>query len=141
MRRVTFLSLLFFFTISTNVHALSWAYAFVAWEGKMYEVKQDEWIADSEIGQAIGKVNTKPNDMTGNYYGSASNYYPKGTKYYEIKGISTSNAIAIKEGNQWVKAVYVHEAPFHIMNIFTNIFFISGLIVVALIVVLRRSVR
>lgn len=134
MKRATLLAFIFFFIISTNVRALDWAYAFVVWEGKVYEVKQEEWIADSEIGQVIGKVNTKPNDMTGNYYGNASNHYAKGTKYYEIKGISTSTAIAVKEGNQWVKAAYVNEAPFHIMNIFTNIFFIFGLIVVALIV-------
>ncbi len=111
--------------MSSSVHALSWAYPFVVWEGKVYEVKREEMIADSKIGKSIGEVRTKPKEMTGNYYGDASNYYPKGTKYYEIKGISNTSAIAVEKDKQWVKAVYVHKAPFHIMNIFSsNLFFI-----------------
>ena len=114
---------------------MSWAYVFVVWEGNVYEVKQDESIADSEIGEVIGKVKTIPNDRTGSYFGNASNYYSKGTKYYKMNGISTADAIAIKEGNQWVKAVYVHEAPFHILNLFSNIFIIMAMIIMALTIV------
>lgn len=135
MKRITLLSLLFIFMISSSVQALSWAYPFVVWNGKVYEVKQEELIKDNEIGKIVGEVKTKPNDMTGNYYGDASNYYPKGTKYYEIKGTSTSTAIAVKEDNHWVKAVYVHKAPFHIMNVISNFYFISAIVIVALIIV------
>lgn len=134
MKRIMFLSLLLVFMISSSVQALSWAYPFVVWKGKVYEVKETEIIADSEIGKVIGKVKTKPNDMTGSYYGNASNFYPKGTKYYEIKGTSTSTAIAVKEDDQWVKAVYVHEAPFHIMNVILNFFFISAIVLFGLII-------
>lgn len=102
---------------------------------RVYEVKQEEIIKDSEIGKVIGEVKTKPNDMTGNYYGDASNYYPKGTKYYEIKGTSTSTTIAVKEDNHWVKAVYVHKALFHIMNVISNFYFISAIVIIALIIV------
>lgn len=135
MRRTTLLTLLFVFIISSSAQALSWAYPFVVWKSKVYEVKQEEIIAESEIGKMIGKVKTKPNDMTGSYYGNASNHYPKGTKYYEIKGTSTSTEIAVKEDNQWVKAVYIHKASFHILNIFTNKFFLFAIIMLVLIVI------
>ncbi|MBU8878819.1 hypothetical protein BGM26_07425 [Bacillus sp. FJAT-29790] len=135
MKRITLLPLLLIFTISSTVQALSWAYPFVVWKGKLYEVKQEIIIKDSEIGKIVGEVKTKPNDMTGNYYGDASNYYPKGTKYYEIKGTSTSTSIAIKEDKQWVNADYVHKAPFHIMNVISNFYFISAVIIIALIIV------
>lgn len=115
MKRISLLLLLFIFMISSSVQALSWAYPFVVWKGKVYEVKHEEFIEDSEITKVIGEVKTKPNDMTGKYYGDASNYYPKGTKYYAIKRTSTSIAIAVKENNRWVKAGFVHKAPFHIM--------------------------
>lgn len=81
MKRITLLCLLFIFMISSPFQALSWAYPFVVWEGKVYEVKQEEMITDRVIGKTIGEVETKPDDMTGDYYGDASNYYPKGTKY------------------------------------------------------------
>ena len=135
MKKITLLSLLLAFMISSSVQALSWAIIFVVWEGKVYEVKQEEIIENTEIGKIIGEVKTKPDDMTGDYYGDASNFYPIGTKYYEIKGISTSDAIAINENNQWVKAVYVHKAPFHIMNILTNPFFIFSIVIIALILI------
>jgi hypothetical protein len=135
VRRITVLSLLLIFMISSSVQALSWAYPFVVWKGKVYEVKQEETIEDSEIGKIIGKVKTTPNDMTGSYYGNASNFYPKGTKYYEIKGESTSNAIAVKDDTKWVKAVYVHEAPFHIMNVLSNFLFLFVSAIIALIII------
>ncbi|KOS68803.1 hypothetical protein AEA09_09795 [Lysinibacillus contaminans] len=135
MKRKILLSLPFLLIISFSVQALDWAYSFVVWEGKVYEVKQEEIFTDSEIDKIIGEVKTKPNDMTGDYYGDASNSYPKGTKYYEIKGTPTSTAIAVQEGNQWVKAVYVRNAPFHIMNVFSNIFFKSAVLIIGLIVI------
>ena len=47
------------------------------------------------------------------YSGDASNLYPNGTPYYEIKGTPTFTAIAVKVDNQWVKAEYVRKAPQH----------------------------
>lgn len=135
MRRITLLFLLLVFIISSSVQALSWSYPFVVWKENVYEAKQEEFIADSKIGKIIGKVKTKPNDMTGSYYGDASNYYPRGTKYYEIKGISTSTEIAVKEDGKWIKAVYVHKAPFHLMNIFSDISLILAIVITTLIVI------
>lgn len=121
--------------IGPSVQALTWAYPFVVWEGKVYEVKEDQLIDENEIGDKIGKVETKPDDTSGNYYGNASNHYPIGTNYYKIKGISTSDAIAIKDDNKWVKATYVHRAPFHIMNVLTNGYFIAAIVVMVVIVI------
>lgn len=128
MKKIFLLSILFIIVISFSVQALSWAYPFVVWEGKVYEVKQEETITENQIGEVVGEVKRMANDMNGDFYGNASNYYPKGTKYYEIKGTSTSTAIAVKEAGQWVKAFYVHKAPFHIMNIFSSTFFISTVV-------------
>lgn len=135
MKRISLLSLLFIFMISSSVQALSWAYPFVVWKGKVYEVKQEEFIEDNEIAKVIGEVKTKPNNMNGRYYGDASNYYPKGTKYYAIKRTSTSVAIAVKENNRWVKAVFAHKAPFHIMNVISNIYFTSIVVIIALMII------
>lgn len=81
--------------------ATSWAYYFVVWDGYIYVVT-DEYV--TEIDKKIGKV-TKYSDME-RYSGNFSNVYKKGTKYYSIKGVSTDEAIAIKEGNgKYKKAV------------------------------------
>ncbi len=134
MKRIMLLTGFLLWFISWPVHALSWAYPFVVWDGKVYEVKREETIPDTEIGQMIGEVKTKPDDMTGRFFGNASNNYPKGTAYYEIKAIPVSSAIAVQEGKQRVKAVYVHEAPFHIMNVLTSLYFAAGMVITAAII-------
>lgn len=128
MKRITRLSFIFLLIISPSVQALSWAYPFVVWKGNVYEVKQEDFIKELDIGEIIGQVKTKPDEMTGRYYGNASNYYETGTEYYEIKGVSTDNALALKDGNQWVRAVYVHKAPFHPMNILTHPFLLFAVV-------------
>lgn len=116
--------LIFFFLLmftTTSVQALSWAYSFVVWDGNVYEVTKEK-VSEGDIGRHIGEVKTRPNDMTGSYYGNASNAYPKGTNYFEIKGESTATSIAVEiENNEWVKAIYVHPAPFHWMDLFTKV--------------------
>ena len=110
MKRVICFFLVLLFFAQSSVQALDWAYAFVVWKGNVYEVT-DEQVMDTKIGKRIGEVKTKPNDMTGKYYGDASNSYPKGTPYFELKGVSTNEAIAVGvEEDHWVKAVYRHEA-------------------------------
>ncbi|WP_416151437.1 hypothetical protein ACM26V_10860 [Salipaludibacillus sp. HK11] len=133
--------MLFIFTVTTSVQALSWAYSFVVWNGNVYEVKEEK-VLESDIGKEIGEVKTKPNDMTGDYYGNASNAYPKGTKYFEINNISTENAISVEVGdNEWQKAVYVHQAPFHWMDIFTKILPIFILIGIVIFILVRFKKR
>jgi hypothetical protein len=82
MKRLTLVLFLVFFTASSTVYALSWAYPFVVWKDNVYEVTE-EALGNEDIGNQIGQVKTKPNDMTGDFYGNASNTYPIGTKYYE----------------------------------------------------------
>ncbi|MDQ0268257.1 hypothetical protein [Cytobacillus purgationiresistens] len=54
------------------------------WKGDVYEVKLKEFVPEDMIDGIIGEVETKPNEMTGNYYGNASNHFPKGTEYFFI---------------------------------------------------------
>lgn len=117
--------------LSSNVQALSWAYPFVVWDGSVYEVKQNEPLDDQNIGKEIGAVETKPDNMTGDHYGNASNFYEIGTPYAEIQGVSPTAAIAVKDMDVWVRAVYVHKAPFHPMNLVTNPLFWGSLVFLA----------
>ncbi|MBP3951794.1 hypothetical protein [Bacillus suaedae] len=134
MKRTLLFFILFILTFTSSVQALSWAYPFVVWNGNVYEVKEEKVLAN-QIGEEIGEVKTKPNDMTGNFYGNASNAYPKGTKYFHINNISSKNAIAVEVGdNEWQKAVYLYKAPFHWMDIFTKILPILVLIAIIIIV-------
>ncbi|MDF2536717.1 MAG: hypothetical protein K0R18_2879 [Bacillales bacterium] len=152
MKRISFLSIILVLFISSSVQAHQWATMFVVWKGKVYnadhivnengiEVKQELILDEGEIGKVIGEVKTKANNNTGEYHGDASNYYRIGTKYYKIIGTPTSSAIAIKEGDKWVKAVYAFEAqknfsrPLTIRELFKNFYFNSAVVIIALIIV------
>lgn len=136
-----FIVLIFIVIVTSSVQALSWAYSFVVWNGNVYVVKEEK-VLESKIGEIIGEVKTKPNDMTGNYYGNASNVYPKGTKYFEINSIPTETAIAVEvEENKWQKADYTREAPFHWMNLFTKILPFLIIIPIIIVIVLRFRKR
>lgn len=78
-----------------------WAFGFVVWDGYIYQLS-DDYI--DEVSEEIGEV-TKYSDMEGTYSGNFSNEYQKGTKYYAITGISTEEAIAIKEDGKYRKAI------------------------------------
>ncbi|MBT2682695.1 hypothetical protein [Bacillus sp. ISL-37] len=96
--------------------ATSWAYSFVVWDGYIYVIS-DEYVTevDSEIGQV-----TKYSDME-QYSGNFSNAYKKGTKYYSIEGISTDEAIAIKESEgQYIKAY--REGEYELRSVFDRFF-------------------
>ncbi|MGD6855838.1 hypothetical protein ACQCVO_12245 [Bacillus infantis] len=78
----------------------------------------DENVPESQIGENIGEVETRPHDMTGDYYGNASNEYQIGTKYFEIKDLPTDEGIAVEIADSaWQKAVFAHEAPSHWMDV------------------------
>jgi len=129
------LFLLFFSFTNSNVNALEWAYWFVVYDGKVYEVKEEKSVSTNEVGEVIGKVKTQADSNTGDYYGDASNYYEIGTRYFEIIGVPTKEVIAVEtSSNEYVKAIYKHEKP-NIFNVTTWIvlgllFFIFLLIVV-----------
>jgi hypothetical protein len=82
-----------------------WAYAFVVYDGNIYVVSETH-IEPNKIGKKIGKV-TKYSDQEGTYSGNFSNQFPRGTEYYEIEGVKTNEAIAIKESKEsFIKAKY-----------------------------------
>ncbi|WP_077619555.1 hypothetical protein [Bacillus sinesaloumensis] len=146
MKKIVCLTMVCLLLSSATVSALSWAYAFVVHDGKVYEVKEDMTINQTELGKMIGKVKTKADEYTGDYYGNASNYYDIGTRYYEITGISTDEAIAVEvEKDHYAKAVYAHDSPFHLMDVLTNFYFlgIAGIAVIVLVgvTVLRSKQR
>lgn len=88
-------------------YATSWAYLFVVWEGNIYVVSEGEYV--TEVEQVIGEV-TNYSDME-QLGGNFSNAYPKGTKYYSIKGINSEDSIAIEvEGGNYLKAF--REGPY-----------------------------
>jgi len=74
-----------------------WAYNFVVWEDNIYVIS-DEYTEN--IGNVIGEV-TKYSDHEAVYNENFSNYYKKGTKYYEIKDVNTTEAIAIQEEDSY----------------------------------------
>lgn len=136
------LALLFCFTLFVNLASASWAYPFIVNKGNVYVIT-DEQIDPSQIGKNIGKV-TKYSDREGTYSGNFSNRYPKGTQYYEIKGIEPLEAIAIKEsGDVYVKAVFERGGypsdSFNWMNAVPFIFAAIGLIAIYLLYVYRRK--
>ncbi|USK55690.1 hypothetical protein LIS82_03925 [Cytobacillus solani] len=139
LRKLILFLLCFIFTSQLSVQALSWAYPFVVWKGNVYEVTDEEV---SDIGDVIGKVKRGTDEMTGEYFGDASNMYPKGTKYYEIKGISPKIAIAVEvEESKWYKADYVHEAPKHwLENVIIVLTFVM-LIVAVFTIMIRMNNR
>ncbi|MCD5323453.1 MULTISPECIES: hypothetical protein [Pontibacillus] len=91
--------------VPTKAMATSWAYPFVVWDNNLYVVT-DEVVTD--VGDRIGQV-TRYSDME-QYGGNFSNVYKKGTNYYAIEGVSTDQAIAVKDQNgTYVKANWEKE--------------------------------
>lgn len=122
MKKKMILCLLFTFLASNQVFALDWAYPFVVYKGGVYEVTTESLLKE-EIGQEIGEVKRMADEYSGNYFGDASNHYDQGTKYYEIAGVAPDTAIAVHEDKgEWIKAVYLHEAPFHWTDLLPYIF-------------------
>lgn len=120
MKKIISLCLLLVCIGGGRAEALSWAYPFVSWNGHVYKVTEEQ-VKETDLGEVIGEVERTADDQTGDYYGDASNFYKKGTKYYELKGIESHLVIAVeaKEG-EWVKAVYIHKTPFHWTDLFTT---------------------
>lgn len=114
MRRVTWLVVMLL-SITVSVHALTWAYVFVVYDGRVYEVL-DETIEEAELGDVVGEVKTMADDMDGSYYGDASNHYPIGTKYRQVNGESMEDVIAVEDGSEWKRAEYIRDARFSLRD-------------------------
>ncbi|UTT43725.1 hypothetical protein [Exiguobacterium aurantiacum] len=110
MRRVIGLVLLLL-SVSLSAQALSWAYAFVVLDGRVYEV-MDVAVLDDDLGEVVGEVKTMADDMDGSYYGDASNMYPIGTTYRKVNGEAIEDVLAVEDESGWKRAEYRHDAPF-----------------------------
>ncbi|WP_276357327.1 hypothetical protein [Cohnella caldifontis] len=86
-----------------GIAAASWAFAFVAYDGKLYEASNEQ-VAPDRIGPKIGQVTMYSTEETAVFSGNYSNRYPKGTKYFKIKGVDIGEAIAVQES----EGIYVN---------------------------------
>ncbi len=85
-----------------------WAYPFVVYSGKAYVVTDSD-VGPERIGRSIGRVE-RYSDKEGTYSGNFSNAFPKGTRYYEIAGMSENEGIAVRtEDGRYVLAEYEGE--------------------------------
>lgn len=117
-------TLLLFLMLAAPV--VSAAYEFVVHDGRVYEVKSSERIASDEIGVAIGEVTEETSEMTS----GASNAFPVGTFFYEIRGVDRSEAIAVETSpGEYVQATYT-ESSENGLTIWTILLGIVGILVV-----------
>ncbi|WP_251128826.1 hypothetical protein ACNOIU_03950 [Exiguobacterium mexicanum] len=103
--------MLLLLSVSLSAQALSWAYAFVVLDGRVYEV-MDVAVLEGDLGEVVGEVKTMADDMDGSYYGDASNMYPIGTTYREVNGEAMEDVLAVEDESGWKRAEYRHDAPF-----------------------------
>lgn len=81
--------------------ATDWAYRFVVWNDTIY-IMSEEYV--TEVGEEIGQV-TSYSDLKPKG-GNFSNAYPKGTKYYAIKGVDRGKAIDVQQKDHTYKKAY-----------------------------------
>lgn len=122
MKKILLCCCMVFPLLSFTAHALDWGIAFVVYKGDMYEVHDQVVLETKDIGKRLGQVTTKPNEVTGKFHSNASNVYPIGTPYHEIKGVDKKEAIAILHNYKWKKATYSGSAPSHFLNFFLHPF-------------------
>lgn len=88
--------------ITTTTEATSYPSDRVLWNDNIYDTLK-EIIPMDRIGQQIGEVKRNVNPMPKK--NGDSNTIPVGTKLFEIKGISTKEAIAVQRGGEYNKAL------------------------------------
>ncbi|KGP91863.1 hypothetical protein N780_16050 [Pontibacillus chungwhensis BH030062] len=124
-------------TMPTQALATSWAYPFVVWDNSLYIVTEEEV---KDVGEKIGKV-TRYSDME-QYGGNFSNVYEKGTHYYAIEGVSTGQAIAVREASgTYVKAEWEKEYTYGFSSPVGWLSVVAALIVIGMLLLffIRRS--
>ena len=70
-KKTTLILFVFSFIYLSSAQVLSWNKYFVVWDGKVYEMMEDEVINPREIGKYIGRVESEADDNTGHYKGTA----------------------------------------------------------------------
>lgn len=79
----------------------SWISHFVKYEGNLYNETNEEI---DKVGNKLGEVEFYLEKET-DAQNFSSNFYSKGTEIYEIDGVNTSDAIAVKVDNKYIKLV------------------------------------
>lgn len=90
------------FGITSTTKATTYPSDRVLWNDNIYDTLK-EIITVDQIGQQIGEVKRNVNPMPKR--NGDSNTIPVGTKLFEIKGISTKEAIAVQRGGEYNKAL------------------------------------
>ena len=120
-----------------SIHA-DWAHKFVVNDGKSYTTS-DNPIETDQIGSKIGKV-TLYSDEEGTYWGNFSNYYPKGTEYYNIKGVDINDAIAIKVNDgSFIKADYKSQYAGALLNWKKVVWYIIGAFLLFIVIMFVKN--
>jgi hypothetical protein len=118
-----------------NTAYAKWAYEFVVFNKNIYVIT-DKKVNCGLIGSVLGQV-TSYSDREGTYSGNFSNTFPKGTKYYIIKGSDSNKVIAIKEKDgTFIEANYGGKYAGSRYNIQNLLLCFSGLIILLMIVVI-----
>ncbi|MFC4403220.1 hypothetical protein [Gracilibacillus xinjiangensis] len=118
MMREIIVIIILLFVHPLIIQGVEEVFPFVVLDGKVYRVLEEQ-VEGNEIGREIGEVTTLP-DAGGQYYGNASNKYPVGTKYYQVKQTDIFDAISVFDGEQYLKAVFTKNVPFHWKNLFIH---------------------
>ncbi|MCR8658790.1 hypothetical protein [Paenibacillus endoradicis] len=127
------------FFVIESIHA-DWAHKFVVNDGKSFIIS-DNPIETDQIGSKIGKV-TSFSDEEGTYWGNFSNYYPKGTEYYSIKGVDIDEAIAIKVNDEsFVKANYNGEYEGALFDWRKLVWYIVGAFLLYIVIIFVKNNR
>ncbi len=80
----------------------SWAYAFVVWNNRIYETTSDQV---DKIGKEIGSIQVYSDEEIDTYGDNFSNTSKIGTKLFEILDTDPAIAIAVQNGDSYIKAV------------------------------------
>lgn len=104
MRRAVLASLLILLFGSEQSVFAEWAYRFVVYADKIYEVTEEQ-VLPQQIDKKVGEV-TRYSTKEGSYPGHFSNAFPQGTDYYSIRDTSITAAIAVQVSEGvYIKAI------------------------------------
>lgn len=89
------LSVIIFIFLVGCSSSTSWAYQFLKYNDVHYIVTEEK-VEIYDLGEKLGEVKYYLEEEQ-NSKDLSSNIYPKGTEFYEINGISSLEAIAVKD--------------------------------------------
>ncbi|MEI5907110.1 hypothetical protein WAK64_08580 [Bacillus spongiae] len=103
----SFLSVLIMIVSCTQSNSSSkdWKSSFIVWQKDLYAVTSDI-VKEQDVGESIGKVTSYSDQEVNARKGEVfSNEFQKGSIIYEIQGMSTEEAIVVKEQGVLTKLI------------------------------------